>query len=104
MNIEVRLFATLAAFLPPASREGAAIVDVPEGSTVDDVARRLGIPGDMARVALVNGREAGPEQLLAEHDIVALFPPLAGGRGRDAAGSSGTLKRLSWCNRPPGSV
>jgi len=58
------------------------VLDVPDGGTVADVARRLGIPADLARVVLVNGRDAAPEQLLAPGDVVAIFPPLAGGRTR----------------------
>ena len=47
MRVEVRLFATLAAFLPPDGRAGAAVLDLPEGSIVADVPTRLGIPPDM---------------------------------------------------------
>ena len=79
MGVEVRLFATLAAFLPPDSREGAAELEIPDGSTVADVTRRLGIPSDLARVVLVNGRDIGVEAPLAGPDIVTIFPPLAGG-------------------------
>jgi len=38
------------------------------GATVDDVAVRLGIPEAMARVALVNGEDAGPERHLSAGD------------------------------------
>ena len=55
------------------------MLDVPDGGTVADVARRLGIPADLARVVLVNGRDAAPEQPLTPGDIVAIFAPLAGG-------------------------
>ncbi|OGK76057.1 MAG: hypothetical protein A2050_07325 [Candidatus Rokubacteria bacterium GWA2_73_35] len=79
MKVEVQLFAAFAAYLPADSREGAAVLDVPDGGTVADVARRLGIPADLARVVLVNGRDAAPEQPLTPGDIVAIFPPLAGG-------------------------
>ena len=50
VRIEVQLFATLAAFLPPDSREGAATLEVPDRSTVRDVIERLRLPsGSRAR-------------------------------------------------------
>jgi len=79
VRIEVRLFATFAAYLPPESRNGAATLEVPEGATVADVARVLGISSALARISLVNGREASPDHSLMRSDIVDLFPPLAGG-------------------------
>lgn len=81
MRVEVRLFATLVSFLPPDGRDGAAELEVPEGSTVTEVTRRLGIPPDLARVVLVNGRDVGSEAPLSARDVVTIFPPLAGGAG-----------------------
>jgi molybdopterin converting factor small subunit len=82
VRVEVRLFATLATFLPPHSRDGAAVLEIPDGATIQDVTRRLGIPPDLARVVLVNGRDAGADASLAAEDIVTIFPPLAGGSAR----------------------
>ena len=65
MRVEVRLFATLAAFLPPQGRDGVAVLEIPDGATILDVTRRLGIPTDFARVVLVNGRDVGAEVPLA---------------------------------------
>jgi molybdopterin converting factor small subunit len=79
VTVEVRLFATLAQFLPAGSAEGSAVLEVPEGATIADVARRLGIPAGLDRVLLVNGREAGSDQRLRSGDVVDMFPPLAGG-------------------------
>lgn len=79
MTVEVRLFATLAQFLPPGSTDGSAVIDVPEGATIADVARRLGIPTGFDRVLLLNGVEAEPGQPLRSGDVVDIFPPLAGG-------------------------
>lgn len=80
MKIEVRLFATLRDVLPPGpAATGTTTIDLPAGATVADVGRVLGIPGDLARVALVNGEDAGPERRLRDGDVVTLFPPLAGG-------------------------
>jgi molybdopterin converting factor small subunit len=78
VRVEVRAFATLRSFLPQASRP-AAILDLPDGSTIRDVVRCLGVPEEMAVIALLNGREAGADQALRGDDVVTLFPPLVGG-------------------------
>jgi len=80
VKVEVHLFATLTSFLPPESDNGVATLEMPEGSTVRDVASLLGIPTDLDRVSLVNGREAEPERALRPGDVVTVFPPLMGGR------------------------
>ena len=79
MRIEVRLFATFASYLPPGSGGGTAMIEIPQESTVDDVAAHLGIPSGLQRIVLVNGHDAGPDRCLSAGDIVTLFPPLAGG-------------------------
>ncbi|PYO19532.1 MAG: hypothetical protein DMD88_15000 [Candidatus Rokuibacteriota bacterium] len=80
LKVEVRLFASFLTYLPAPDPQGAVTLDVPKGSTVDDVARRLRIPSDLARVVLVNGQDAEPGRPLAAGDVIAIFPPLAGGR------------------------
>ena len=80
MRVQVQLFATLAAFLPPDSRDGAAMLDVPDRSTVHDLIERLGLPAEFERVMLVNGGDETPDRTLHPGDVVAVFPPLAGGR------------------------
>lgn len=78
MTVDVHLFATLAQFLPRGN-DGSTTVEVPDQATVDDVARALGIPDGLSRIALINGREAAPEDALSPGDVLTLFPPLAGG-------------------------
>jgi molybdopterin converting factor small subunit len=79
VNIEVRLFANLARYLPPGTPGGAAMVDVAEDATVGDVVRRLAIPADLPGLLLVNGRDATPDRRLRPGDVLAIVPPLAGG-------------------------
>ena len=79
MTVEVRLFATLAQFLPPGSHDGSAVLDVPEAATIDLVTRRLGIPPGLECILLVNGSEAQAGQTLRSGDVIDIFPPLAGG-------------------------
>ncbi|MBI2153807.1 MAG: MoaD/ThiS family protein [Candidatus Rokubacteria bacterium] len=80
MKIEVRLFATLAVYLPEESDGRSATREVPEGSTVAQVVRSLGIPDDVPFITMINGRDAVLNQPLADGDVLSLFPPLAGGR------------------------
>lgn len=80
MRVEVRLFATLASYLPVGGRDGAAVVDVPDGTTLRELIQQLGFPPDLERVVLVNGEEASADRPLQERDVVTVFPPLAGGR------------------------
>ncbi len=78
MKVEVRAFATLRPFLPQGTRQ-AAVLDVPDGSTIRDVVRFLGVPDEMTVIALLNGHEAEPDHILSGDDVVTLFPPLVGG-------------------------
>ena len=81
MRVEVRLFATVARYLPDDHDAGSTFLDVAEGGTVAEVVRALGIPADLSRLVLVNGRDANDDRCLAAGDVVTLFPPLAGGEG-----------------------
>ncbi len=80
MKIEVRLFATLAVYLPDESDGRSATLGVADGSTVADVVRLLGIPDDWSFIAMIDGRDAALERPLGDGDVLSLFPPLAGGR------------------------
>jgi len=80
VKIEVRLFATLAAYLPDEGDGRSATLELTLASTVTDVVRSLQIPDDMPFIAMINGRDAALDQPLADGDVLSLFPPLAGGR------------------------
>jgi len=82
VRVEVRLFATLARYLPKSTETGSAYLDVAEGRSVGDVADALGIPADLSRIILVNDQDADENRRLVEGDVVTLFPPLAGGACR----------------------
>jgi molybdopterin synthase catalytic subunit len=79
MKVEIRLFATLQSYLPAGADGDGISLDLPAGATVGDVVESLKIPGELACLTVVNGRDAGPDQALAPGDELAMFPPLAGG-------------------------
>ncbi len=80
MKVAVHLTATLRAYLPPGARGDSVVLDVPDGTTVDQVVHSLRIPSELERLTVVNGLDATPGQRLVEGDVLSVFPPLAGGR------------------------
>ena len=80
MKVEVRLFATLQPYLPAGAEGDGISLELSDGATVRDVVESLKIPGDLACLTVVNGRDADLDQVLAPGDELAMFPPLAGGR------------------------
>lgn len=84
MNITFKLFATLTDYLPADARRANQIeLDVPEGSTVAQVYEPYGLPAKLVHLVLVNGHYIAPEQRavhrLKSGDVLAIWPPIAGG-------------------------
>ena len=73
--IDLKLFVTLARFLP----ENAGEFPVKEGTSVEKLMANLGIPGDWVKLIFVNGKKQGREYCLQDGDRVGLFPPVGGG-------------------------
>ena len=79
MRVDVCLFATLGKHLPPGTPGDRITLDMPDQTTVGQVVALLCIPDDLDCLRVVNGHDAGLEQVLKEGDVVSVFPPLAGG-------------------------
>ena len=77
MIIRIKFFAGLREFLPPG--ESPHIAEFEDGATVADLFRTFGVPPEKPRIILVNGRHAGLARVLADGDLLAVFPPVAGG-------------------------
>ena len=78
MRIETRLFATLRKYVPDAP-QGVLTMDVPDGVTVAELLRLLGVNAADVHLIMVNGQGSAPERVLAGNDRVGLFPPIGGG-------------------------
>ncbi len=74
MKVVLKLFATLRDFGPKYQE-----LELVEGSTLKDLISSHNIPLDMPMIRLVNGEFAELSYQLKEGDVVALFPPIAGG-------------------------
>ncbi len=75
LEVEVRVFASLSEFAPTRPR-----LRIRAKSTLNDLIEVLGMPIDGRYIILVNTvPEWNRNRVLGEGDIIAIFPPLAGG-------------------------
>jgi molybdopterin converting factor small subunit len=81
VKVALHLFATLGAYLPDGAQGDGAVLSVPHGTTVADVVRDLRIPSDLDFLSVVNGHEVDLDRVLADGDVLTMFPPLTGGAG-----------------------
>ena len=79
MKVYVKLIATYREHLPPGTQGNTAAVDVPAGSSVEDVLTPYGIPLDDRTVIAVNGLTVPIDTTVSEGDTVAAFSAIGGG-------------------------
>ncbi|MBP8037766.1 MAG: MoaD/ThiS family protein [Desulfobulbus sp.] len=74
MRFTVKLFAYFRD-----NRFRAEVRDYPEGTTVEEVIRSLGIDLEEVGVTMINSRHCTLDQVPAENDQLAIFPAIGGG-------------------------
>lgn len=83
MKITFKLFATLTDLLPPERSGNQVALEVPSGTTVQDIIDRYRVPPKSAHLVLVNGVFVAPgaraQRALQQDDELAVWPPIAGG-------------------------
>lgn len=84
MKIKFKLYATLQHLLPPEAVDNAVEVEVPDEISLHEVIDRFSVPRKSAHLVLVNGTYFGDADrdapgLLTEGDVLAVWPPVAGG-------------------------
>ena len=84
MQITFKLFATLTDYLPPEARRGNQLtLDVPPDAPIARIIEPYGLPPKLVHLVLVNGKYIAPEDrgttTLTEGDVLAIWPPVAGG-------------------------
>jgi len=66
MQVTLKLFASLASYLPPTKKNGIeADLSLPEGSTIGDIIELYKIPKQSAHLVMVNGVYVQPEHRLS---------------------------------------
>ena len=82
MTLTLKLFASLASYLPPGAERNQALIEVPEGTTPLQVLERYRVPTAEVHLVLVNGVFLPPSQrtrALEAGDELAIWPAVAGG-------------------------
>ena len=83
-NATVKLFASLAEYLPPQAKNNAVQIEVPNGEvTISSTLAALKVPPEKCHLVLVNGifvsPSARPNHAIKDGDTIAVWPPVAGG-------------------------
>lgn len=83
MRVTVKLYATLSDYLPAGSRNNRVELDLADGAGVQAVLQQFALPAKLTHLVLVNGVFVPPEQrpttALRDGDVLAVWPPIAGG-------------------------
>lgn len=84
MKITLKLFASLTDYLPPDARRSNIVeLDVNEGASILQIIEPFGLPMKLVHLVLVNGHYINLEdratRTLVEGDVLAIWPPIAGG-------------------------
>jgi sulfur carrier protein ThiS len=84
MKITLKLYASLTPYLPPDYRRDHAMpLEVDAAATIESVVAPLGIPPGLLKLVVLNGvfvhPHERPETHFTEGDVLAIWPPVAGG-------------------------
>ena len=84
MKITFTLFASLTDYLPVEARYTNVIeLDIAPDATISQIIEPFGMPPKLVHLVLINGKYIEPDkrltQTLEEGDVLAIWPPIAGG-------------------------
>lgn len=84
MHVRVKLYATLSDYLPAEARRTNEVeLSLPGDTTVAKIVEQFGLPKKLVHLVLINGHFVPPAarggHALREGDILAIWPPIAGG-------------------------
>ncbi|MCX7178843.1 MAG: MoaD/ThiS family protein [Proteobacteria bacterium] len=84
MKAALKLYASLSYYLPTESRKTKRIdLDLEPGTTVLDLIDRYRLPVQLCKLVLIDGAFVPPEaratRALRQGEVLAIWPPIAGG-------------------------
>lgn len=84
MRITFKLYASLTQYLPPGARGQEVEIEIADGSSPTSVLEKYNVPVAHAHLVLVNGVFVPHDERdkpLRDGDVMAAWPPVAGGKG-----------------------
>lgn len=79
MKITVRLYGTLGNHIAGHDSLNGMVIDIPKGSTTEDLIDLLDIPRKKVGIVSVDGNLAKKTQPLHRGNVVRIYRPIAGG-------------------------
>jgi len=79
VHVEIRVFAALRRYLPDLDIGEPKRLQVPEGTTLDEIREQLGLPPSEVKVIMRNNRQAGEKDVAQDGDRITYIPAVAGG-------------------------
>lgn len=79
ITISVKLFASLAAYKPAEFDSPTCSIVTHDEATIEQLILQLGIPVDKVRTISHNEKLVKSDTILADGDILILYPAIAGG-------------------------
>jgi molybdopterin synthase sulfur carrier subunit len=79
VKVEVKVFATLRRYLPELGIGEPLSLEVPPGTTLEEIRSLIGLPEAEVKVVMCNNRQADFQDTVANGDRIAYIPAIAGG-------------------------
>lgn len=82
--ITLKLYATLQDLLPAGTKRNAAPIEIAADASLNDIIDAYRVPRELAHLVLVNGvfvcdTDRDARAALKPNDVLAIWPPVAGG-------------------------
>jgi len=79
IEVELKIFGSLRRFLKDGQIDEKGLIQINDGSTIEDIIKNLNIDRDETKIILVNGRPCELDSVLRDDDRIVIFPAVVGG-------------------------
>ena len=79
MKVYVKVFASLRKRYPGVNDLNPLVLDILEGTSVEELILKLEFNLDEIKIILINGIKVSPDYTIKEEDTISFFPAIGGG-------------------------